>query len=86
MAASTGPAPVEAPVTSSPFTSIVTEAVGVTLLPLTTVNCFIFSTGRHSMAITASATAMRSVSVILVPLSPSALILFRISFNWFSSG
>jgi len=86
MAASTGPSPVAAPVISFPRTSRVTEAVGIMLFPETTVNWRSRITGLHSIAMTASATAMRSESLTLLPESPRSLILDTIALSCCSFG
>ena len=65
--------------TSSPLILRVTDAVGIELLPLTTVNCSSTIAGSDSICSTESATAIRSASVTRLPLSPISLIRATIS-------
>ncbi len=83
IAASTGPKPVSAATYSFPSNTNFTEAVGMTLIPVTTAKSTrstIFSS-LTTLPITDRVIASKSASVTILPLSPSFLTLLTMSFN-----
>ena len=78
-AASTGPIPTSASMTSLPSMLRLIEAVGLILVPDTMVSSSNWILFSWSMFKTCSAIASRSVSVIVFPLSPRSLTFANIS-------
>ena len=81
IAASTGPIPTSASMTSLSSMFILIEAVGLILLPETIVSSSRLIFFSCSMFRTCSAIASKSVSVTVFPLSPRSFTLRKISFN-----